>query len=62
MDSKLLLTIADLLSECPNCMKTNLEGGGLEITPKYVKRSCSCGYSIKLAIEEKRNNEKILKG
>lgn len=62
MDSKLLLTIADLLSECPNCMKTNLSGGGLEITPKYVKRSCSCGYSIKLSIEENYHEEKVLKG
>lgn len=62
MDSKLLLTIADLLSECPKCMKTNLEGGGLEISPKYVKRTCSCGYNIKLTIEEGYPETKVLKG
>lgn len=62
MDSKLLLTIADLLTECPKCLKTSLEGGTLEITPKYVKRSCNCGYSVKLSIEENYKDSKILKG
>ncbi len=67
MDSKLLLTIADLLTECPKCLKTSLDNGGcFEVTQKYVKRKCSCGYSIKLAIDEtpdeEEHEEKILKG
>lgn len=66
MDSKLLLTIADILTECPKCLKTSLDNGGtIEITPKYVKRVCSCGYSVKFTIDESMdgdNEEKILKG
>lgn len=63
MDSKLLLTIADLLTECPKCLKTSLEGGNLEVSTKYVKRVCSCGYSIKLSIEENgEKDKKVLKG
>lgn len=65
MDSKLLLTIADLLTECPKCLKTSLDNGGcFEITSKYVKRKCSCGYCIKLSIDESTDekDEKILKG
>lgn len=69
MDSKLLLTLAELLTECPKCMKTTLDGGAdLQITTKEIKRSCPCGYSIKLTIEEgtvpkdNKNKNSILRG
>ena len=68
MDSKLLLTLAELLTECPRCMKTSLKGGSLDISTKEITRTCSCGYTIKLKIEEdfkteqERTHQSILKG
>ena len=67
MDSKLLLTLAELLTECPKCMKTNLDNGDLEISTKGITRTCSCGYTIKLTIEEETKSpqprkQNILRG
>ena len=33
-------------------MKTSLKDGSLDISTTEITRTCSCGYSIKLKIEE----------
>lgn len=56
MTTDFMLTLAKLFEHCPKCRKTTLDNySKLDISSNKLVRTCSCGYSIEISINESIN-------